>query len=192
LKNLIEKKIKSENIFDGILLNVKKDTVELPNGKETVREYIVHPGAVVLVAFLPNGNIILERQFRYPVGKIFNELPAGKIDAGENLEDTARREMVEETGYHPNSLEYVGKLYPGIGYSDEVIYIYIADDLEKRNISCDDDEFIEIFDVPLQTAYQMVMDGEIVDAKSMIGIMMVREKFVRNKTTKNTGKTQRM
>ncbi len=177
MKNLKEKKIKSENIFNGVLLNVKKDMVELPNGKETVREYIVHPGAVVLVAFLPNGNIILERQFRYPAGEIFIELPAGKIDVGENLEDTAKREMAEETGYHPNNLEYMGKLYPGIGYSDEVIYIYKAYDLEKRNISCDDDEFIEIFDVPFQTAYQMVMDGEIVDAKSMIGIIIVKEKL---------------
>ncbi|MEA3500581.1 MAG: NUDIX hydrolase [Candidatus Marinimicrobia bacterium] len=175
--NLKEKKIRSENIFDGVLLNVKKDIVELPDGNKTVREYIVHPGAVVIVAFLPNGNIILERQFRYPVGKVFIELPAGKIDAGENLEDTAKREMAEETGYHPNSLQYIGKLYPGIGYSDEVIYIYKADRLEKRNLSSDDDEFIEIFDVPFKTAYQMVMSGEIVDAKSMIGIMMVKGKF---------------
>ena len=177
MQNLIEKKIKSENIFKGVLLNVKKDTVELPNGKISVREYIVHPGAVVIIAFLPNGNIILEKQFRYPVGKVFIELPAGKIDAGENFEDTARREMAEETGYHPNTLEYIGKLYPGIGLSDEVIYIYKADNLEERKLHGDDDEFIEIFDVPFQTAYQMVMNGEITDAKSIVAILMIKEKY---------------
>ncbi len=177
MKNLIEKKINSIDIFNGVLLNVKKDTVELPNGKTSVREYIVHPGAVVIIAFLPNGNIILEKQFRYPVGKVFIELPAGKIDAGEKLEDTARRELAEETGYYPNKLEYLGKLYPGIGLSDEVIYVYKADDLVEKNLSCDDDEFIEIFDVPFNEAYKMLIDGKITDAKSMIGIMMVKEKY---------------
>ncbi|MEA1987239.1 MAG: NUDIX hydrolase [Candidatus Marinimicrobia bacterium] len=182
MKNLIEKSLSSEDVYKGVLLNIKKDIVELPNGKTSVREYVLHPGAVVVVAFLPNGNIFLERQFRFPSKEVFIELPAGKIDPGETLDTTASRELAEETGYYPNKLEYIGKLLPGIGYTNEIIHIYKADDLEKREVKCDDDEFLEIFDVPFEEAFEMVMSGKIVDAKSMIAIFMMKEKFSQKDT----------
>jgi len=114
--HLIESEITSESVFKGCLLNVRKDSVRLPDGKESVREYIVHPGAVVILAFLPNGNLLFERQFRYPLRRVFLELPAGKIDPGEAILDTARRELREETGYEASDWEYLGVMHPCIGY----------------------------------------------------------------------------
>jgi len=104
--HLIESEIESETVFDGVLLEVRKDRVRLPDGKESLREYIVHPGAVVILAFLDNGNLLFERQFRYPLRRVFLELPAGKIDPGEAMLDTARRELLEETGYIASDWEY--------------------------------------------------------------------------------------
>jgi ADP-ribose pyrophosphatase len=122
--HLIESEISSESIFKGALLNVRKDVVLLPNGKESIREYIVHSGAVVILAFLPNGNLLFERQFRYPLRRVFLELPAGKIDAGEAIIDTARRELKE--GLRGGEWEHLGVMHPCIGYSDERIEIFSA------------------------------------------------------------------
>ena len=113
--HLIESEISTETVFKGALLNVRKDAVCLPNGKESIREYIVHPGAVVILAVLPNGNLLFERQFRYPLRRIFLELPAGKIDHGEAIIDTAQRELKEETGYVASDWEYLGVMHPCIG-----------------------------------------------------------------------------
>ena len=124
--HLIESEVSSETVFKGALLNVRKDRVLLPNGQESIREYIVHPGAVVVLAFLPNGNLLFERQFRYPLRRVFLELPAGKIDHGEAIIDTTQRELKEETGYVASDWEYLGVMHPCIGYSDERIEIFAA------------------------------------------------------------------
>ncbi|MDK2976832.1 MAG: ADP-ribose pyrophosphatase [Candidatus Marinimicrobia bacterium] len=172
---LKEEKISGSLVYDGYLLKVHRDKVKLPNGKISIREYIRHPGAVVVLPFLEEGAVILERQFRYPANQVFIECPAGKIDPGESLEETARRELLEETGYTCQELRYLGKTHPGIGYTDEVIYLYEGYGLSRQDVNRDDDEFLEIFQVPFEEARQMVLRGEITDAKSVAAILLSYE-----------------
>ncbi len=168
---LKETRLHGKAVFDGALLHVRKDTVRLPDGKTSVREYIEHPGAVALVAWLPGGELLMLRQFRYPLKRVFTELPAGKIDPGERPEATGLRELEEETGYRAGELRYLTKIHPCIGYSDEVIYIYEAFGLEKGDKRPDDNEFMQVFTLSLEDAVQKVLDGEITDVKTMIGIL---------------------
>lgn len=169
--HLIESEIASETVFKGVLLEVRKDRVLLPNGKESLREYIVHPGAVVVLAFLDNGNLLFERQFRYPLRRVFLELPAGKIDPGEPILDTARRELLEETGYVAASWEHLGVMHPCIGYSDERIEIFAARELhlagEKQ---LDHNEFLDVIEVSPEEAKAAVFRGEISDAKTITAL----------------------
>lgn len=169
--HLIESEIDSETIFRGALLHVRKDRVTLPNGKESVREYIVHPGAVVILAFLPNGKLLFERQFRYPLRRVFLELPAGKIDPGEAIIDTAQRELLEETGYVARDWEYLGVMHPCIGYSDERIEIFAARNLhlagEKQ---LDHNEFLEVVELSPDDAREAVWDGRITDGKTIAAL----------------------
>lgn len=170
-QHLIESEISSESVFKGVLLDVRKDRVLLPNGKESVREYIAHPGAVVILAFLPNGNLLFERQFRYPLRRVFLELPAGKIDPGESIIDTARRELLEETGYTASDWEYLGVMHPCIGYSDERIEIFEARGLhlagEKQ---LDHNEFLDVVEISPEEAGQAVWNGQITDAKTITAL----------------------
>lgn len=169
--HLIESEISSESVFKGALLNVCKDVVLLPNGKESIREYIVHPGAVVILAFLPNGNLLLERQFRYPLRRVFLELPAGKIDSGEAILDTARRELKEETGYVASEWEHLGVMHPCIGYSDERIEIFSARGLHLAGEKAlDHNEFLDVVELSPIAAKQAVWDGRITDAKTITSL----------------------
>ena len=180
MSDLAEKQLHSENVFDGVLLHVYQDQVELPNGRESIREYIKHPGASVMIPLTENGEVILERQYRYPLGRELIELPAGKIDPGEDPLESARRELEEETGYSGGQFVRLGKLNPCIGYSDEVIYIYLVTDLTFVEERQDTDEFIETFRLPLDDALEAVRTGEITDAKTMIGLFWA-EKYVNEK-----------
>lgn len=169
--HLIESEVSSETVFKGALLNVRKDRVLLPNGQESIREYIVHPGAVVILAVLPNGNLLFERQFRYPLRRFFLELPAGKIDHGEAIIDTAQRELKEETGYVASDWEYLGVMHPCIGYSDERIEIFAARGLhlagEKQ---LDHNEFLDVVELAPAAARAAVWNGQITDAKTVTAL----------------------
>ena len=169
--HLIESEIDSEKVFHGALLEVRKDRVRLPNGKESLREYIVHPGAVVILAFLDNGKLLFERQFRYPLRRVFLELPAGKIDPGEAILDTARRELLEETGYVASDLEYLGVMHPCIGYSGERIEIFAARGLHLAGAKqLDHNEFLEVMELAPEDAKAAVWDGRITDAKTITAL----------------------
>ncbi|MCC4117111.1 NUDIX hydrolase [Aromatoleum toluclasticum] len=167
---LEERELESFPVYDGVLLKVRRDRVALPDGSVSVREYITHPGAVVVVAVLPDGRLLFERQFRYPLRRAFLELPAGKIDAGEDLLACARRELREETGYEAGEWQYLGVMHPCIGYSDERIEMYLARDLTHVGDALDDGEFLEILTFSADEAVRAVMEGAITDAKTITAL----------------------
>ncbi|HZV60812.1 MAG TPA: NUDIX hydrolase [Methylophilaceae bacterium] len=168
--NLTETRISSEAVFDGKLLHARRDKVQLPNGEEAIREYIVHPGAVLVIPVLFDGQLVFERQFRYPLDRAFIELPAGKIDPNEDPLVTGQRELLEETGYTATQWEFVTTLHPCIGYSSEAIHIYLAKELSLGMHSRDEEEFLEIFTMSLPEAMEAMHRGEITDGKTMIAL----------------------
>lgn len=169
--HLCEKTVASEEVFSGKLLRVKRDTVALPDGNTSSREFVTHPGAVVMIAQLPNGKLLFERQFRYPLGRVFLELPAGKIHPGEDILRTARRELREETGYVAEHWHYLGVIHPCIGYSDERIEIFLARGLSHVGPTLDDGEFLEVHELDLAEAIEAVRDGRLTDGKSVAGLL---------------------
>jgi len=171
--HLVEMRIASEDVFDGKLLHVKRDTVRLPDGKTATREYIAHPGAVMIIPRLPDGKLLMERQFRYPLARIFIEFPAGKIDPGEDPATTAARELLEETGYTAERWSHIGTLHPLITYSTERIEIYTADALTFVGAKLDAGEFIEILSATLEEALAWIDRGEITDVKTMLGLLLL-------------------
>jgi len=162
----------SELVYDGVLLKVRRDRVVLPDGKESVREYICHPGAVVVLAMLPDGRLLFERQFRYPLRRAFLELPAGKIDAGEGLLACAQRELREETGYDAAEWRHLGVMHPCIGYSDERIEVFLARELTHVGDALDDGEFLEILSLPVDEIMGAVREGRITDAKTIVALFL--------------------
>lgn len=171
MTHLHEEKLESEQVFKGVLLDVRKDRVRLPNGGESVREYVVHPGAVVIIPVLDGGRLLFENQYRYPLQRDFLELPAGKIDPGEGIEATARRELLEETGYEAAEWRHLGVMHPCIGYSDERIEIFLARGLQKvAEPSLDHNEFLDVLELSLDEAVAAVRDGRITDAKTITAL----------------------
>ena len=173
-KDLVETFLEGELVFSGNLVRLHRDRVRLPDGSEAVREYLRHPGAVAILALLDDGQVVLERQFRYPHGKVFIEIPAGKRDAGEAGEVCARRELQEETGYLAREWSRLGTIHNAIAYSDEGIELWLARGLEKRAAKLEAGEFLEVFTLPLAEAQAMVRDGRITDAKSVAALLWPR------------------
>lgn len=168
---LIEQTLSSKEIFNGRLLHVYFDEVRLPDGSTSTREWIKHPGAAAVLPVFENGDVMLVRQFRYPVSQIFYEVPAGKIDRGEEAGSTARRELKEEAGLTCRHFQYIGQFYPGIGYSDELIHLYTAWDIDAFDQQVDEDEFLLKERIPFCDAVNMVHSGEISDGKSMVTLL---------------------
>ena len=179
MSKLEEKSIFSENIFKGKLLDVRKDKVTLPNNKIGFREWINHPGAACIIPLLSENKIILVKQYRYPIREETIEIPAGKIDSGEDPEKCAYRELEEETGYKAKKLTLLTSFYPAIGFANEKIWIYLAKNLVKSNSNTDKDEFVETISVDLNIALDMVAQGMIKDSKTIIGLMWL-DKYLKN------------
>ena len=169
---LREIRTNSEEIFDGVVLHVQRDTVKLPNGGEAVREVIRHIGAVCVIPVLENGDVVMERQFRYPLDRVILEIPAGKLDAADEDRFSAiQRELREETGYTADEWTVLGDFHPAPAYSDEYITMYMARKLRRGNRHLDEDEFLDVCTVPLKDLVEDVMAGKISDAKTQVCVL---------------------
>lgn len=173
--NLIETFVEGERIFSGALLSIQRDIVALPDGGVGTREYVCHPGACVVIPEIRPGVLIFERQFRYAVKEVMIELPAGKIDSDETLLECARRELLEETGYQANRWRHLGHMHNCIGYSDERIEIFLAQDLDVGIQSLDEGEFVEVFEMSLDEAERAILEGRITDAKTITCLFWARK-----------------
>lgn len=177
--HLQENQIEGGQVYQGRLLDVRCDRVRLPDGNESTREYVVHQGAAVVIPVLDDGDLVFERQYRYPLGKAILELPAGKIDPGEEVLDTAMRELLEETGYSAREWRHLGVTHPCVGYSSERIEIFLAQGLVKEFAqNLDHGEFLDLLTLSIDDALLAVRDGEITDGKT-ITCLLWAEKVLR-------------
>ena len=172
-EELVEEPIASVDVFSGVLLQVKNDTVRLPNQKTAKREWVDHPGASAIVPLFEDGSILLVEQYRYPVQRVMLEVPAGKRDGQEPFIETAVRELQEETGWKANKVHDLGASFPVIGYSNEIIHFFLAQDLERSNLHPEDDEFLNIIETSFEEALAMVKNGDILDMKSIVALLKV-------------------
>lgn len=176
--HLIEERISSDRVFDGNFLHINRDIVRLPDGGQASREYVLHPGAVMIIPVLPDGRLLMERQYRYPMQQVYLEFPAGKLDAGEDPLVCGQRELLEETGYTAQSWQKLGVHHPLISYTTEEIHIYLAKDLTAGEAHLDEGEFLECIAVSLEDLIAGVLDGSITDGKTIGGIFWA-EKILR-------------
>ena len=172
--HLTETRVASQELLRGHFLHAMRDTVRLPDGKEAFREYVIHPGAVMVVAELPDGRFVLERQFRYPVKAVMVEFPAGKLDPGEDSLVCAQRELLEETGYTARQWARAGVLHPVISYSTEFIDIWFARELTAGERKLDAGEFLDVFSASADELLQWCRDGRITDAKTLTGVLWLQ------------------
>ena len=176
--HLIERKTSGEELFKGNFLHAFRDQVLLPNGRPATREYVVHPGAVMVIPLLDHCSgqprLVLERQYRYPVERVMIEFPAGKLDAGESVQRCAERELLEETGYTAGAWARAGVMHPVISYSTEFIDIWFARDLKPGPRKLDDGEFLDVFTATPAELLQWCLQGRVTDAKTLAGALWVQ------------------
>lgn len=168
--DLTEKTLSSEQIFDGRLLKVYRDQVELSDGGTSVREYVHHPGGAAVVALDGEGNVYLERQFRYPYHKVVTEIPAGKLEPGEDPFPAIQRELKEEIGAVAGKWDSLGFIMPSVGYTDEMLYLFLARELTFGQTHMDEDEFLEPFKLPFEEALALAAEGKLNDAKTLAAL----------------------
>ncbi len=174
-RDLTEHTVEAKTVYRGRLLQVQEDTVRLPDGSTSRREYIVHPGAAVILAMPDAHSVLMERQFRYSLRSHVYELPAGKIDPGEEPLATAKRELLEETGYRGRDWRHLLTTYPVVGYSSERIELYLARELEHVGHALDEGEFLEVFTMPLAEALTWVRNGRIVETKTIMALLLAEK-----------------
>lgn len=177
--DLKEIQLTSVLVYAGDFIQVHKDSVRLPDGSTSSREYIKHPGAVAILAILDNGNLVMERQFRYAPRQEFIELPAGKIDHGEDALCTAQRELLEETGYVAKEWVHLTTAWPCIGYADERMEYYLARGLTHQGSQLDEGEFLEVFELSLSEAIDWIRLGKINESKTIVGLFWL-EKYLKD------------
>ncbi len=171
-KELKEIRLETEDIFDGVILNIKRDQVRLPNGHQTVREVVRHVGAVCVVPVTEDGKVVVERQYRYPIDQVITEIPAGKLDSkAEDRLSAAQRELSEETGITAENWTDMGLYYPAAAYSDEKITMYLAQGLHLGRQHLDDDEFLNVELVPMDELVSEILEGKITDGKTQAAIL---------------------
>ena len=171
---LTEKTLSSEKIFDGRILHIRRDTVELPGGGRSFREVVDHPGGVCVLALDGEDRVLIVSQYRYPYNKVLRELPAGKLERGEDPREAAIRELREETGAVAGTFESLGELYPSPGYCGEIIRMYLARDLTFGEAHLDEDEFLNLERVPFDQLVEQVLSGEIRDAKTIAAVLKAK------------------
>lgn len=173
--HLIETTVSSETVYRGHFLELKRDVVALPDGKQAGREYVIHPGAVMVIGLLPDGRLVMERQYRYPVRQTMIEFPAGKLDPGEGGLACAQRELLEETGYRARRWARAGVMHPVIGYATEVIEIWFADELTLGERHLDAGEFLDVFTASQDELEAWMHNGQLTDAKTIVGMMWLKQ-----------------
>jgi len=173
--HLIEHTLTSERVYEGSFIRVQRDVVSLPDGKQAAREYVLHPGAVMIVAVLPDGRLVVERQYRHPVKRVMIEFPAGKLDPGEGGLRCAQRELLEETGYSASRWARAGVMHPVIGYADEFIEIWFADGLQPGERHLDEGEFLDVLSATQQELEGWMRDGLLTDVKTIVGMMWLQK-----------------
>ncbi|WZL74914.1 NUDIX hydrolase [Clostridiaceae bacterium 35-E11] len=171
---IYEKTLKSQKIYEGKMIDLRVDTVKLPGEKHATREIVEHPGAVAIVPITEEGKIIMIKQFRKPVDEALLEVPAGKLDENEDPSVCAARELKEETGYEAENIKFLFKFYTSPGFSNEIMYLYVATQLTPGEAMPDEDEYIDMESYPLEKLLDMIHNGEIKDSKTIIGIMAAK------------------
>ena len=174
-EHLVERRLKSESVYEGHFLKVRRDEIRLPSGKTAWREHVVHPGAVMIVPIADDGRLIVERQHRYPLDRVLLEFPAGKLDPDETTLQCARRELREETGFRAREWAYAGRMHNAPAYSNEFIEIWLARGLVAGPQELDDGEFLEVQAIAEAALFELAASGELTDAKTMVGLLKLQQ-----------------